>query len=140
MEWLWLNISIIVLLTVLGIVDIKRRSITIIGPVFIAMLGTVSSIINRRNILDIILSLSIGILFFAISYITREAFGKGDCYVISALAFCLNIEDLIMLISIALLGSSVIGLVMICMGKHRGYSIPFIPFLLLGYILVLAGD
>lgn len=79
-----------------------------------------------------------GFLFFMISRCTNEALGYGDSWIILLLGTFLGFWDLVYLLGAAFLFCALTG--MICMiryGWSEKIKIPFVPFLMIGYIGVL---
>lgn len=80
----------------------------------------------------------IGMGFFILSRISKEAFGYGDSWVIFLLGVFLGLWKVISLLSIACFLSAVAaGICLIKSRWSRKRAIPFIPFLAIGYLGVL---
>ena len=70
--------------------------------------------------------------------ITREAFGYGDGIVILILGICLGLWDLLIVLMISFLGASLIAILLLVWNKGaKKQSMPFIPFLCIGYVAVI---
>ena len=80
----------------------------------------------------------IGITFFLISKCTKEAFGYGDSWVILLLGIFLGARKVLALLTIAFFLSLVVGGILLIRSKwSRKKTIPFLPFLAIGYLGVL---
>ena len=82
---------------------------------------------------------SIGGAIFAFSLLAKDAIGGGDALILTAMSAFLPWEDVLAALTIGLLLSSLYALFLIVV-RHQGKkaAMPFIPFLLGGYILTLA--
>lgn len=136
-------ISRVVLLMFLGaasLIDYKKRELPLvyISAGFVAGL-VFQCIIGNLKVAEIILGSMVGVVVIGVSKLTREAVGMGDgCMLIATGAFLGLIDNLILLMgALILAGVFSAGLLII---KKRGnkYEIPFVPFMLGGYVLVLA--
>ncbi|MEG0227865.1 MAG: prepilin peptidase [Lachnospiraceae bacterium] len=84
------------------------------------------------------LGTAIGIVFIGISRMTDEGLGYGDSWMILLLGSFLGFWKLLSLLGIAFLLSG--GMAALCIGKkkwNRKQALPFIPFLAVGYMMVL---
>lgn len=79
-----------------------------------------------------------GAVALCLSWVTREAIGYGDSCLILGCGFSLGIEKCMELILWAFFFSALwsLGLLVICRADRRR-EIPFVPFLLLGWIMLL---
>lgn len=80
----------------------------------------------------------LGALFFVLSLISRESFGYADSWLITILGIFMGGKNVLYLIVAAFFMAGLFSLAGILV-KHWGKkkSLPFIPFLFLGYIGVL---
>lgn len=79
-----------------------------------------------------------GLLFFGISAITREAIGYGDGWVIALIGCSLGLWELLKLLAIAWTALSVTGMLYLVKKKwNRKKTIPMLPYLLAGYGIIL---
>lgn len=81
--------------------------------------------------------LIMGSVFMLISLCTRETIGKGDSLLIMGMGICLGFLSTLIVVFVSLLMASVYGI--IGMKKHRkwSYKIPFVPFLMVSYTIVV---
>ena len=115
----------------------KRVYLWVIG------VGTVLTIIclpflKERSIIDCIGGLAVGLTIILISNITAGKIGMGDgiilCVTGVGLGFWTNLE----LFGVALLLAAVLSIIlMIFRVIDRKKSIPFIPFLFAGYLIIV---
>ena len=116
-----------------SICDWKRRTI----PVKLLCIYSVAAVICSLSNIEGS-GLLIGLLFFAVSKITKEAIGYGDSWIISILGLYLGGKRLIRLLFTA---SFLAGLVSLFWMWKRGWkrdgSLPFVPFLTIGLLEVI---
>ena len=78
-----------------------------------------------------------GCIFLMISKMTRESFGYGDSLLILLLGVVVGFWNLISLLAIAFFLSAVVSAAALVFGKfHRKTTVPFVPFLGIGYFFV----
>lgn len=79
-------------------------------------------------------AMGIGILFFIFSKITDQAIGYADSWIILSLGIYLGIEKLLLVLFWASFTAAIVSLVILWIRKwNRKDTIPFIPFLIMGY-------
>lgn len=78
-----------------------------------------------------------GIVLLAFSYFSREALGVADGIVIFACGIAFGLQEIVALCFLASLYAGVFSMVLLLTKKaERKSRIPFLPFLLLGYVTV----
>lgn len=129
---------LLALMTV-SISDIRKKEI----PVVSLILMSVSLLILRIFVLNTtweatLGGIVVGVLFFAISRLTREAIGYGDSWVILFLGICLGGVVTIQILFWASFMTSVFSIIKcIRHGWNRKQTLPFLPFLTVAYIGVV---
>ncbi len=96
----------------------------------------------KVTVLSRILGLIIGAIFLLLSKLTKEQIGIGDAYVIIVIGLMLGGIHCLEIITFSFLLSSIVAIILMLMFHFsRKKTIPFIPFLLLGFIssVVLGG-
>ena len=79
-----------------------------------------------------------GMALLILCRITGEAIGMGDVYVMLILGIMLGFSNTVVLLFVSMLITAVFGLCyMVVTGKSRKETLPYIPFLLGGYVLML---
>lgn len=115
--------------------DIRRREISLLLTGTYAGCGIIYSILQGRNIQDVLIPAGIGILFLAAGMISRGAIGAGDCWILLALGALLDTETYIRMLCIGFfLAAFWSGILLVIRRKSRKTEIPLVPFLLAGYI------
>ena len=129
---LWIGM----LLFILGIQDIKRKEISCwwlisILPLIVIELITPSEIALMERVFGGLL----GLIFVILSKVTKGQIGIGDGYVLCAIGVMLGISKSTILISYAFLLTLVVSIVLLVLFRwNRKKTIPFVPFLFLGYL------
>lgn len=81
------------------------------------------------------ISVGIGGFFLAVSLLTKGALGLGDGWLLMALGIGLDIGEFLTVLFVGMLGCALWAVVlMIVFRRGRNAEIPFVPFLLLGYV------
>lgn len=79
-------------------------------------------------------------MFLSISIMSKGALGMGDCWMVLVLGLTLTVDEFLTVLLTGTLGSAVWGILTYMLRKGRGekgredLEIPFVPFLLFGYI------
>ena len=120
------------------VLDIKDKSIS----VFIVSIGIVTGIllkILQSNLwsFESLLALIPGIVFFLISFVTKEQVGYGDALIVLMLGCFVTGIQLLSICTLAVWLAGIFSLVLIVLfHKKRNYKIPFVPFLFCGFVIV----
>ena len=122
-------------MTVWGAVsDIRRKSVSI-AYLLIAGAGVIPIALWERNVPlpARVLGILLGGVFFLVSFLTKEAVGRGDAAIIAICGAAMGFSVTAMMLCIGLLFSSVVSLALLCFRKAgRKTQIPFYPFMALG--------
>lgn len=122
--------------------DIRRRELPTI-PIFIAgAAGLVFSLLSGAwRDFSVLYRFLPGLLCLLLAFVSRESIGYGDGMVILCLGSYLTLAQLLELCMAALTLAGLVALVLL-VGLHRGRktSLPLVPFLLAGYVEVLARE
>ncbi len=86
----------------------------------------------------IIAGATVGILFLGVSKITKEALGYGDGIVIFIMGIYLGFWNLATVLMIAFFAASILSLFLLISKKSgRKMTMPFVPFLCIGYAMFI---
>ncbi len=130
--------TMMVLIMVCGIQDLRSKKIylwlLLIGAV---IMGACIPFSASLLIIDRIAGLAVGIVVIVISFATRGKIGLGDgillCITGIGLGFWSNME----LFAIALFLAAVTSIILLSFRiVDRKKSIPFVPFLFIGYLII----
>ncbi len=122
-----------------SIQDIKKKTINI----YLILTGFVMLLIGmlwsgEYSFLYYFGGISLGLILLCISFITKDQVGTGDGLIVCITGLCLGFSRNAMLLVISLLGSAIFSIVLLTFKlAGRKKTIPFVPFLLFGYLGVL---
>lgn len=141
-ELIWNIGKVIVLafLMILSVMDWRTRHIprkilwiwSILGIIYLMVLWNC----GKPDWLERCMGLGIGVLFLGVSRITNEAIGYGDSVVVFILGGFLGFWKLAEMLAGAFFISGICAIVLV--STRRGKTMPFLPFLTFGYLIVLA--
>lgn len=136
-------IGVLLLLVICTIEDCKHKKI-ITWHLLIALPFLCLDLWCNVNVtlLSRVLGLAIGAIFLLLSKLTKEQIGIGDAYIITAIGLMLGGMKCLEVITFSFFISSIVAIIlMVFFHFSRKKTIPFIPFLLLGFIcsVVLGG-
>lgn len=117
--------------------DLKTKQVRLGEIILFAVIGVVINLIYRTNSLtSIIGGIGIGLITILFSYISKEKIGMGDAYIITVTGLYLGFINTAMLLWISSVLASIFGIISIRKYDNKDLEIPFVPFLLLGYIIL----
>ena len=120
--------------------DIKTKQVRMLEIIVFGILGIIVNILwPVKSFESIICGLLVGIVLYLFSILTNEKIGKGDCFIIMVSGLYLGFIDVLVLIWISSLLALIYGLITIKrLKKDSSYEMPFVPFLLSGFLLMYA--
>ncbi|MBR5648884.1 prepilin peptidase [Pseudobutyrivibrio sp.] len=120
--------------------DIKTKQVRMLEIIVFGILGIIVNIVwPVKSFESIICGLLVGIVLYLFSILTNEKIGKGDCFIIMVSGLYLGFIDVLVLIWISSLLALIYGLITIKrLKKDSSYEMPFVPFLLSGFLLMYA--
>lgn len=141
MENIW-EAGILIFLGVNSWTDIRKREVSLGFTGIFAVAGIIWRLFSKGSLVEILPVAGVGLLFTGISVITGGALGMGDSLVLLALGTVMNMGDFFpMLLGAIFSSAACAGILLGILKKSRNTEIPFVPFLLLGYLggLILWG-
>ncbi len=136
--WAIGDIVVLVWMIFMAREDIKYRSISIknlVGMFLFLCIYLLGIILGTEGFILHIEGIALGSFFLLVSMITKEKLGYGDSFVLLLLGAYLGIWNFVAVVLLALTLSFVYGIIYLFMKKlQRTSEIPFLPFLLVGYI------
>ena len=104
-------------------IDIRKKQVSLLLIIIFSVCGTVWTIYSRRNVPEVLMCVGTGFLFVLISILTEGAVGMGDGWLLFSTLF------------IGMICSAVwSGIMMMGFCRKGSTEIPFVPFLLAGYL------
>lgn len=132
------GIVILVILVLCTYFDIRKKEIPVYPIVFTIFMGVFLVISNHKNEWQLYLGGAlIGGFFMILAKITRESIGIGDGILLIATGINLGIYANILLIMTGFMLAFVWAIILLCFkNAKRKTMIPFVPFLLISYIII----
>ena len=130
--------GVAIYLLVMGVIDIRKKHIPMLPGVICLGAAVTGLLVAGGGVWEIAAGVSVGGLLYVISRVSRGGIGEADALVYAitgaVLGFFGNCEVLL----ISLLLAAVVGSVLMIV-KHVGrkYRIPFVPFTLVAYGMVI---
>jgi leader peptidase (prepilin peptidase)/N-methyltransferase len=132
------EMQMISMLTIQSVWDWRYRQIPIAITLAGGVMGLMLSLIRERNMMDLCMGLLPGVVCLGLGWITREAIGYGDGFLLCAMGMYRDLEELVGIIAIASSLAGVWGMVLIIFCKKKGKDqIPFVPFLLVASVICM---
>lgn len=129
------NICTAFFLLYAGWKDLRKREIPLFLTALFAGGGLLYSLSAQRQAVDYLIPAGIGLMFLALGFLTGGGMGLGDAWVLLALGTVLDTGEYMATLCAAVFLAAVwAGVLLAAFKKNRKTEIPFVPFLLLGYI------
>ncbi|HIX77704.1 MAG TPA: prepilin peptidase [Candidatus Fusicatenibacter merdavium] len=124
------------ILSVHAFMDIRTRRINLIVTGFCLAAGVIWQITwEKSEVWEILLSCLPGILLLAAAYLTEQKIGSGDGWVVTAAGVWTGFEDIFLILTVGMLACAVCsGTLLVLKKVRRRDALPFIPFLVIGWI------
>lgn len=121
----------------LSVQDMRRKSVSGIILVVGGVMAVVSQIILQMYSVEAVFGGFIaGCVFCGISWITKEALGYGDSFLIMIIGISIGIWNLIYVLFFAFFFASVCSIGILIKDRFsRKKGVPFVPFLSAGYVV-----
>lgn len=126
------------MLAIQSVWDWRYRQIPIAITLAGGVMGLLLSMMRERSLMDLCMGLVPGLVCLGLGWITREAIGYGDGFLLCAMGMYKSLEDIVGIIVLASSLAGVFGMVLIIFCKKKGKDqIPFVPFLLVGAVVYM---
>ncbi|BCN32931.1 prepilin peptidase [Anaeromicropila herbilytica] len=128
-----------VILFIFGIIDIRHKEIPNLYFVVSAILTIGLSLFQRNtSIFNGLLGITVGIVLIIISKVTRGKIGIGDGITFCITGLILGVNVNLQMLMFALFLSAIYAIFLLIFKKvNRQHTIPFLPFVFVGYLGVL---
>lgn len=118
------------ILAVLAVQDYRKRKLSLVVLTVLLIAAVCFRAYGGESISGWILSILPGVMFFLISYITREGIGYGDSYVILILGVYFGVWDTVGICFVAVFFMAFLsGIGMMMWNWKKTKRLPFLPFL-----------
>ena len=126
------------MLAIQSVWDWRYRQIPIAVTLAGGVIGLLLSLMRERSLMDLCMGLVPGLVCLGLGWITREAIGYGDGFLLCAMGMYKSLEDIVGIIVLASSLAGILGMVLIILCKKKGKDqIPFVPFLLVGAVVYM---
>lgn len=134
------EIAVGVLLGVQSYWDLRYKAIPDVVSLAVGIIGLCLWNQGEKNIAELWCALLPGMVCLFIGKVSKEAIGYGDGILLCILGIYYTVTELMELCLIAISTAGICGLVLLVFFQKRGqYELPFVPFLLLGWIVRMVG-
>ena len=119
--------------------DVRHRELSLAVIAGGAAAGIAARLLTGcGTLLELLCGCIPGGCLLLLSWLSREAIGFGDSAVILSIGFYLGLLPTVLLTAAAFLLSGLLGVFLLIFNKKkRADELPFVPFLLAGYVLLL---
>ena len=125
-------------LLIQGVIDLKYKEIPFWVSAVGAVLGIGISILEKREVVGLLLAVLPGVLALLFARASREALGYGDGVLFIVMGIYLSLGHVLEIAMMAFGIAGICALILIVVfRKKRDDQIPFVPFLTVSYILWL---
>ena len=133
------TISLLGVLGLCSLRDVRERSLRMGAILGSAALGIwLHLCYGRISLWDMVGGMGVGIVLYLCAYASGEKIGKGDALLVMVCGIFLGLWQTLLLLWLAFFFAGAFGFAFMKL-RHvgRNYELPFVPFLLLGYVLCL---
>lgn len=137
-----IRIILLGMLSLYAVEDIRKKSISVRYLWIFGAAGIAIHLFQKSiSVTDMLLGAAVGAALVAVSLLTRGSIGLGDGFLLMTAGVFLGGSSVLELLFISLLYAALISLGMMAFRRwKRKREIPFVPFLLLGYLtMTVAG-
>lgn len=135
------KIAILVMLFICSIQDIKTKRISLWIVILTSVITLVLIPFRPFKFIDRVGGLMVGGMILFVSKITGGKIGMGDGFILCATGISLGLWANLELLSLSLFLASIISIILLVLKLvDRKKSIPFVPFICLGYIGIIMLD
>ncbi|MDE6686336.1 MAG: prepilin peptidase [Lachnospiraceae bacterium] len=137
------RIGTVIMLTAGSIWDIRGKRLPAGLLILDVLAGGILMAVNReidwwKDGYLYVVGILIGILLLLVGRFCGGCIGAADGIMTAVIGGVIGYQDTLLLLMNAILAAAVFSIVLIVIKKaRRGTTIPFIPFLLLGYLMIL---
>ena len=118
------------------VTDIRTKKIPInISALYFFLILLTRIIFDHFNITDSLFSLIPGLVLLIISRITSQSIGYGDCIIFLVTGLASGFQSTFLVIIISFILSGIYGLFSLLKHKSTKSVFPFVPFILISYII-----
>lgn len=127
------------MLSICSVEDLWKRQIHLVVISAFGILGVLLHFYDgKQTALDMCGGMLVGIVLYLLSIFSHGKVGKGDAFLVTSMGVYLGFWDNMTVLWMASIMAAILGVVVcIFFGKKKDESLPFVPFLLVAYLLFL---
>lgn len=139
------SVGVIIMLAVGSIWDIRERQIPVKLLILDIIAGVILTVINRKinwpeEWYLYVVGILIGIGILLAGHFCNGSIGTADGIMLAVIGGILGYQETLLLLMNAVMAAAVCSILLIVLKRgNRKTAIPFFPFMLLGYLLVIIG-
>lgn len=136
------QISVLALLGICSIEDVKTKRIHAIWLAVFAAEGILCSVLFwKRPMGEILAAMMPGILILVLSAAVSGSIGEGDGMLLTITGIFLEVSFVLSMLTVAVFLSAGYALFLyVIRKKGRKYEMPFIPFILIAFVVVILSE
>lgn len=118
--------------------DMKSKEVRVIEIIIFGIIGLIIEFTTRPyTAISIVGGVMVGLMVYLFSVLTKEKIGKGDALIVMVTGLYLGFQNTLLLVWISTILAAIIGSFVVRKSKLKiDVEIPFVPFLLMGYMLL----
>lgn len=128
----------IIFLVTEGFRDLIKHQISMASVIITGGVGLILWILHRENAVGILGGILIGLILMLLAKFTEEKIGYGDGWVFVVTGIYIGFRANLYLLFLSLFFSAIISMILlICKKAKRKTELPFVPFMVPAYLLLL---
>ncbi len=133
-------IGMVGMLGICSIEDLWKRQVHLVVISIFGIIGVILHFYNgKQTALDMCGGMLIGIVLYIISLLSGGKIGKGDAYLVTSMGVYLGFWNNMTVLWMATIMAAAFGIILLLfLEKKKEESLPFVPFLLVSYLLFVA--
>ena len=133
------RIILLGMLSLYAVEDIRKKRISVRYLWIFGVAGIAINLFQRSiSVPDMLLGAAVGAALVAVSLLTRGSIGLGDGFLLMTAGVFMGGSSVLELLFISLLYAALVSLGMLAFRRwKRKRELPFVPFLLLGYLTMM---
>ncbi|MCI6004925.1 MAG: prepilin peptidase [Blautia sp.] len=129
------ELGVLLFLGINAWMDIRKKEVSVLTVLVFALYGMLWSLQCGRSIFQAGIPLGTGLVVLIFAFLTEGSVGPGDAWILTALGTVLETEEFLPAVCMGVLFAGVWALILLMTRRAgRRTEIPFIPFLLAGYV------
>ena len=133
------SVIVISLLILEGIIDFKKREISLTGPIIVSFLAIALLILNPdRSIMEALIGLAEGLVIILFSFASNEAIGYGDGIILCSTGLLLGWRENLIMFFWACLLCALFSIALLILKKaDKKTKIAFVPFMAPAFLITI---